>query len=331
MSLQIWLYWIAGVSLGGAGAFLVFWGLFSDRFSGNSKKRRCHWCWYDMASVAGLKCPECGRAARNEKRLHRSRHRWSVAAAGLTIMLVGAGSNYWALGRQAGWSYLLPLSVQVRLAPILGAETVLFNALYSSKSTSDADLRARVVALAASTLQSQTASLGATNRAREVLIEFAANIAEKDRKSIGLLLISEFSQWPESSNSNGVDAIILLLGQDRALAEVVAAIGPSPSQSSRFHDYMFRELKRPISDAAAESMADIMILANRPEQMYMPNAFEWSDAHAFYARLVRYLDTQDPAKRAAVRALVERHRWDFRRGKSMFATQILQDVGMPYP
>lgn len=79
-----WLYHTLGWTLGGAGLLLLLWALFWDRSRG---RRRCPKCWYDMAGVPGLKCPECGRTAHLEAKLHKTRRRKRWAIAGLLIVL----------------------------------------------------------------------------------------------------------------------------------------------------------------------------------------------------------------------------------------------------
>jgi hypothetical protein len=43
-----------------------------------------------MAAVPGLKCPECGRTARDERRLHKSRRRWGWATLAVLLLLLAA-------------------------------------------------------------------------------------------------------------------------------------------------------------------------------------------------------------------------------------------------
>jgi hypothetical protein len=75
----LWL--IAGVGL--------YIALFRDRSRG---RRRCPKCWYDMAGVTGLKCPECGREARKERRLHTTRRRWRLATLFALLAALGIAS-----------------------------------------------------------------------------------------------------------------------------------------------------------------------------------------------------------------------------------------------
>src|SRR5262245_11786416 len=97
-----WLWPALGWVLAMAGAALLFWALLWDRARG---RRRCPKCWYSMAGVPGLKCPECGREARRESALLRTRRRWRWAAPGIALSLVGtqvaeqpsrAGEGWWS-------------------------------------------------------------------------------------------------------------------------------------------------------------------------------------------------------------------------------------------
>lgn len=333
MSLQIWLYWIAGVALAGAGAFLVCWGLFSDRFSGNRTKRRCARCWYDMASVAGLKCPECGRSAKNEKELRRARRRWFLSAGGIALFVMGVATHCWVIRVQHGWNALLPLSVQVRIVPLLGAETVLLNAAYGGQPAeyaADAELRNRVIALAEATLTAPNESWDAKRHARTVIMRLAQQIDENDRERAGLLLVTEYSMLPEWSETASVDSILLLLGQDRALAEIASSIGLMPNPQARLYYQTIEALKPPFSSSAMQSMADIVSRTNQNGRIDVRREFPWKAADAFYARLAQHLDAGDPDRRQAIREFVERHFYEMRDAKSMFATRILQDIGLPY-
>lgn len=82
-----WAFWVGSVLV----ALIALWGmwraLFADRARG---RRRCGKCWYDMAGVPGLKCPECGREAKREKHLGRTRRRWGRAVlAGVLLGVSG--------------------------------------------------------------------------------------------------------------------------------------------------------------------------------------------------------------------------------------------------
>lgn len=116
-----WFLWIGGGVAIAAGVVLLTWAMLGDRIRGGRRKRRCPRCWYDMSGVPGLTCPECGREARNERRLHRTRRRWGWGAAAALAMAGGA-----ALGLLGRYS--------AEVAPIV--LPVLLDALASSDSTS---------------------------------------------------------------------------------------------------------------------------------------------------------------------------------------------------
>ena len=80
-----WPFFLVAALLTLGGLVAAAWAIFADRSRG---RRRCPRCWYDMSRTEGRRCPECGREARREKRLFRTRRRWKVVfAAGLVLML----------------------------------------------------------------------------------------------------------------------------------------------------------------------------------------------------------------------------------------------------
>src|SRR4051794_34257850 len=95
-----WLFPLLGYTLAAAGAALLLWSLFWDRARA---RRRCPKCWYDMAGIASLRCPECGREARAERRLRRTRRRWRWAAASLPLILAGLAAIETPAIRRGGW------------------------------------------------------------------------------------------------------------------------------------------------------------------------------------------------------------------------------------
>lgn len=115
VSLQ-WLWWMMGSLLGAAGLALLIWALWGDRARG---RRRCPKCWYDLSATGGLTCPECGRTAKNERRLHRTRRRRSWAALGLLLVALGGASAALPTVRREGWG-LVSTPVLVELIPIGG-------------------------------------------------------------------------------------------------------------------------------------------------------------------------------------------------------------------
>lgn len=92
------------------GLALFIWAWRGDRPRG---RRRCPSCWYDMAGVPSLRCPECGSQARTERKLARTRRRWSVLALALVI---AAAPTTWAAVRN-GWRSLVPNTLAILALP----------------------------------------------------------------------------------------------------------------------------------------------------------------------------------------------------------------------
>jgi hypothetical protein len=95
-----WLYHALGWTLAAAGLLLLLWSLFWDRSRG---RRRCPKCWYDMAGLPGLKCPECGREARRERLFHRTRRRPKAAILAV-VLILGAAAIPVVAFFSRGWS-----------------------------------------------------------------------------------------------------------------------------------------------------------------------------------------------------------------------------------
>src|SRR5262249_34414187 len=96
----VWRWWIAGGLLAATGLWVLYAALLRDRARG---RRRCPRCWYDMAGVPGLRCPECGHAARRERSLNRARRRWALAPLGALCLGGGAGVAPLPPIRSKGW------------------------------------------------------------------------------------------------------------------------------------------------------------------------------------------------------------------------------------
>jgi hypothetical protein len=97
--------WIAGVTLALVGLTVAAWAMFGDR----SRARRCRGCWYEMEGVPGLRCPECGRKAKDEAVLTRRRRRWRLSGVGVLIVSIGSGLvHYGTAQRPNGWWSIAP-------------------------------------------------------------------------------------------------------------------------------------------------------------------------------------------------------------------------------
>ncbi len=115
------LFTILGWSLAAAGAALFAWAMFWDRVRAwrRGRRRRCPKCWYDMTGAppgTGLRCPECGREVKREKKLFKTRRRWWWAVLALLI-LAGVGVSTTPAVRQRGIAALAPTTLLVLMSP----------------------------------------------------------------------------------------------------------------------------------------------------------------------------------------------------------------------
>lgn len=83
--------------------FVAMW-VWGKRGTGS---RWCAKCLYDMTGLPGMRCPECGREARNEKQLRRRKRRWAALVVAAVLFVL----NYsmWVPGRvqHEGWKTAL--------------------------------------------------------------------------------------------------------------------------------------------------------------------------------------------------------------------------------
>jgi len=76
-------------------------------------RRRCPKCWYDMSATDGLRCPECGRTAKYEKRLHRTRRHWRLALLAVIPALLSAYLLLLPRIREHGVQSIVPTTVLI--------------------------------------------------------------------------------------------------------------------------------------------------------------------------------------------------------------------------
>ena len=107
-----WALNVLGILLGVAGGSLLVWALFWDRARG---RRRCPRCWYSMEGTLGKKCPECGREARSDRALVRTRRRGGWAALGVVLLLAGLFGPRAQDALKHGWQRLVPTTAIVGL------------------------------------------------------------------------------------------------------------------------------------------------------------------------------------------------------------------------
>lgn len=111
MGAWCWAFWVGGAAAGLIGLWVLWCAMFADRARG---RRRCSKCWYDMAGVPGLKCPECGREAKRERQLGRTRRRWRLALGACVLLGIAVGLGSTPRVVEKGWG-AAPLWVLVLL------------------------------------------------------------------------------------------------------------------------------------------------------------------------------------------------------------------------
>jgi ssDNA-binding Zn-finger/Zn-ribbon topoisomerase 1 len=84
--------------------------LCADRACG---RRRCPQCWYDMSATEGRRCPECGREAKREKKLFRTRRRWRLAMVALLPLLFAGYIAVQPKVQRDGWASIMPTTALI--------------------------------------------------------------------------------------------------------------------------------------------------------------------------------------------------------------------------
>lgn len=107
-------YVVGGTAIS-LGLIYLLRAVFADRAKG---RRRCPTCWYDMAGVPGLQCPECGRVAKGEARLSRTRRRWGAACVWGLVIVLGIGGALTPRMSKRGLVGMVPTTALVWWAPL---------------------------------------------------------------------------------------------------------------------------------------------------------------------------------------------------------------------
>jgi hypothetical protein len=102
------------ITLGLIGLIVLAFALFRDRSRG---RRRCPKCWYSMDGAPTLTCPECGKVARSEKKLHKTRWSKRRIAVALSLFISAYGAWKWPIAAQRGWTSLIPTTMLMYIAP----------------------------------------------------------------------------------------------------------------------------------------------------------------------------------------------------------------------
>lgn len=264
MTLQVWLCWLTGVALGGAGAFLVCWGLFSDRLSGSWKKRRCRKCMYDMTSVTGLKCPECGREWSSEAQMRKVRRRWGMASFGVVLTLCAFGLNWYAAGLALGWQSFAPAAVLIRLSPVIGREaalrsvigrgTMTFPNAISIEQASTWTL-APVERVAISVLEDKHSSFPEVWAAVDAIYWMRDRVTQPEKIARLLTECPPGRMMPQYTWSNALYSIVSkneVVLDPAKIAEAATSIGSNPGEvASRF-------LSEGLSESTARLVPDLL-------------------------------------------------------------------------
>jgi hypothetical protein len=109
--------WILGGVFGLAGLWALVAFARGDRSRG---RKRCPKCWYDMATTVGLRCPECGREAKDERGFLRTRRPKRRFAAALVLLIVSGVSILSPRIWREGWLSVVPMSVKIAALPFGG-------------------------------------------------------------------------------------------------------------------------------------------------------------------------------------------------------------------
>ncbi|MCI0364143.1 MAG: hypothetical protein L0Y44_01890 [Phycisphaerales bacterium] len=113
-----WIFWIGGALLALSGLTLLTWSLFWDRSKG---RRRCPRCWYDMSATPALICSECGKVAKRERKLGKTRRRWRLAIIAFLGVLSGGWLTLMPKADRDGWWSLVPNRVLIAGLPFAGS------------------------------------------------------------------------------------------------------------------------------------------------------------------------------------------------------------------
>ncbi|MGH7242822.1 MAG: hypothetical protein ACREJD_05335 [Phycisphaerales bacterium] len=310
MSTQIWIWWISGVVLGGIAAFVVAWAVLSDRLAGNRVKRRCPSCWYDMTSVVGRKCPECGREARAEVKLFRSRRRWGWASVGLLAIVCAFALNWYAAGRVLGWMRVMPLWMQVRLVPIIPANDILMqNSWYNAKPVSlDSGTAARLQEIALDEIARTGGNPNLASSAAQPAAYALAAMKDQitDRERVAKVLLRAACGNPGSMHHCAGKLASELLGQEAYFVETGKMLQQSPPANrtaarQSIIPFVLMELKPPYTDQIAIAVADIVTADPEPFSSY-PAIAALIQEHPgpFFRRMLEQFQSGDKARRASV-------------------------------
>ncbi len=107
--------WVWAAAIGGVGLLALVAAaiaLIGDRPRG---RRRCPKCWYSMDGLDSVRCPECGREAKNAKTLLKTRRRWRFGVVALVLVIVGSAGVVYRVSDSDTWLHATPTWLLLRL------------------------------------------------------------------------------------------------------------------------------------------------------------------------------------------------------------------------
>jgi hypothetical protein len=112
-----WVYWLLAGVLGVVGVVVLYFALLHDRSRG---RKRCPKCWYDMSAATSLRCSECGKTVKRERKLLQTRRRKCWAVVGVVLLFSATATGLFPTLKRDGWKSVVPNTVLILVAPGAG-------------------------------------------------------------------------------------------------------------------------------------------------------------------------------------------------------------------
>ena len=111
MTILEWTGWI-GAALAWLTAGFFLWRAYVSK----SRQRYCPKCDYIIHEAGNLRCPECGKVARNEQQFYKGRHRRRRVLTALSFMMLGVILQAGPRIKQNGWIHSMPTTALILYA-----------------------------------------------------------------------------------------------------------------------------------------------------------------------------------------------------------------------